>query len=76
MSTLAIISPSSCSVGLWPSDLSTVESSLAVTTPSLSLSKRVKASLNSLICSSVRLFAIFLSFARCEFGIISLVRIS
>lgn len=44
---------SSASVGLRLSERITVPSSLVVMAPSLSLSKREKASLNSAICSSV-----------------------
>merc|ERR1719434_499964 len=44
---------SSASVGFWPRERITVPSSLVVMVPSPSLSKRLKASLNSAICSSV-----------------------
>lgn len=45
---------SSDSVGLWPKDLITIPNSSSVILPSKSLSNRLKASLNSAICSSVR----------------------
>ncbi len=48
-----IMSASSASVGFCPKDLITVPNSLVVIVPSPSLSKRLKASLNSAICSSV-----------------------
>ncbi|CAM9730350.1 unnamed protein product [Ectocarpus sp. 13 AM-2016] len=52
-STSLIMSASSASVGFCPSERMTVPSSLVVMVPSPSLSKRLKASLNSAICSSV-----------------------
>lgn len=45
---------SSDSVGLCPRDLMTIPNSSSVILPSKSLSKRLKASLNSAICSSVK----------------------
>lgn len=45
---------SSDSVGLCPSDRMTIPSSSSVILPSRSLSNRLKASLNSAICSSVK----------------------
>ncbi len=59
-STSLIISASSASVGFCPRDLITVPNSLVVMVPSPSLSKRLKASLNSAICSSVSWSAIVL----------------
>ena len=68
-STSFIISWSSASVGFQPKDLMTVPSSLVVIDPSPSLSKSEKASLNSAICSSVKLSAIVYVFLSSNFVI-------
>merc|ERR1711884_11155 len=51
------MSCNSASVGFWPKDRITVANSFVVIVPSPSLSKSSKASLNSLICSSVKSLA-------------------